>query len=267
MASRTKQKEMARARRIEQERARAHAQARTRNLWILGGVVLLAVVIVAVFIAISSGGSSSAPGLQTGSALNNAKASVSQLLSGIPQSGNVLGKPDAPVTMTYYGDLECPVCRDFTLGIDGGGWPQLVANEVRAGKVRVVYRAFQTATQEPTTFDDQQIAALAAGKQNRFWDFVELFYRQQGQEDSGYVTESYLTTLAKQVPGLDFSRWQSARNDPSLLAQVQSDGQSGTASGVSGTPTLVFEGPKGKASPTTGTPTYSQLQQAIQQVS
>ncbi len=266
MASRTKQKETARARRIELERERAQAHARTRNLKMLGGIVVLAIAIVAVFIAISSTGSSGASGLQTGSGLNKTETSVSSLLAGIPQSGNVLGNPNAPVTMTYYGDLECPICRDFTLGADGGGWPELVANDVRDGKVKVVYRAFETATPDPTTFETQQVAALAAGKQGRFWNFVELFYHQQGKEDSGYATDSYLTTLAKQIPGLDLSKWQSARNDPSLLAQVQSDEQSGTAAGVGGTPTLIFEGPKGKASPNTGLPSYSQLQQAIQQV-
>jgi len=81
--------------------------------------------------------------------------------------------------MTYYGDLECPICRDFTLS---GGFPQLVANDIRAGKVKVVYKAFETATPSPQTFQTQQVAALAAGKQNHFWDYAELFYREQGAE-------------------------------------------------------------------------------------
>ena len=78
--------------------------------------------------------------------------------------------------------------------------PELVAKDVRAGKVKIVYRAFETATRDPQTFQAQQVAALAAGKQNHFWDYVELFYRQQGAEGTGYVTESYLSGLAKQVP-------------------------------------------------------------------
>ena len=60
MASRTKQKEAARARRIEEERAAAERAQRARRTRMLGGVVLLAVVIVGVAIAIAagSGGSS-----------------------------------------------------------------------------------------------------------------------------------------------------------------------------------------------------------------
>ena len=84
--------------------------------------------------------------------------------------------------MTYYGDLECPICQDFTLS---GGFPQLVSNEVRTGKVQVVYKAFQTATRDPTVFKTQQVAALAAGQQQQFWNFAELFYHEQGQRGLG----------------------------------------------------------------------------------
>jgi protein-disulfide isomerase len=267
MASRTKQKEEARERRLAEERARAERQARMRRLRGIAGIVVAAVVVVVVAIAISSGGggsSSSATGLQKGGTANQTVASVNQLLAGVPQSGAVLGNPNAPVTMTYYGDLECPVCRDFTLN---GGFPQLVANEVRQGKVKVEYRAFQTATRDAQTFQTQQVAALAAGEQNKFWDYAELFYNEQGQEDTGYVTNSYLTGLAQQVPGLNLSEWQSARNDQSLVSHVQSDVAAGATANVQGTPTLIFTGPKGTAQPSSAVPSYSDLQQAIKQVS
>ena len=265
MASRTRQKEEARARRLAEERARAEAAQRTRQIRLIGGVVLAAIAVVAVLVAISGGGGSGGgKGLQTGTGASKTASSVHQLLAGIPQSGVTLGNPKAPITVTYYGDLECPICRDFTLS---GGWPQLVSNDVKSGKVKVVFRAFQTATRDPQTFQTQQVAALAAGKQNLFWDYAELFYNEQGQEGSNYVNDSYLTSLAKQVPGLNLSTWQSDRNNQALVSQVQADVQSGTSRGVQGTPTLVFQGPKGEASPSTGVPTYSDLQQAIKQVS
>lgn len=229
----------------------------------VGGVVVAAIVVVAVAIAISSGGSSSSSGLKSGSAASSTASSVQSLLSGIPQSGATLGSPSAPVTMTYYGDLECPVCQAFTLS----SFPQLVSNEVRSGKVKVVYRSFQTATRDPNVFQTQQVAALAAGQQNVFWNYAELFYHEQGQEDSGYVTETYLRGLAQQISGLNLNTWLAARSDPSLASQVQSDVQSGQAAGVQGTPTLIFKGPKGSVSPSAGVPSYSDLQQAIKQVS
>ena len=152
---------------------------------------------------------------------------------------------------------------DFTLN---SGFPELIAKDVRAGKVQIVYRAFETATRDPKTFQTQQVAALAAGKQNHFWDYVELFYRQQGAEGTGYVTDSYLTGLANQIPGLNIGAWRGARNDSSLVSQVQSDQQAVTAAAVQGTPTLIFQGPRGKAQTSQSVPSYAQLEQAIRSV-
>jgi protein-disulfide isomerase len=264
MASRTKQKEEARARRLAEERARLERERRQRRLRMLSGVVLAAVAVVAVAIAVSTGGSGSgATGLQTGAGSTKLVSQVTNQLSGVPQSGAVLGNPKAPVTMTYYGDLECPVCRDFTLS---DGFSQLVANDVRAGKVKVVYRSFQTASPNAQTFETQQIAALAAGKQNRFWNYLELFYRQQGAEGTGYVTASYLNGLARQIPDLNFSAWGTARNDPSLSTNVILDVQAGTKAGVRGTPTLILSGPKGQALAPSALPSYSDLERTIKSV-
>ncbi|HEY2658013.1 MAG TPA: thioredoxin domain-containing protein [Solirubrobacteraceae bacterium] len=265
MASRTKQKEEARARRLEEERARAERARRDRRLRTVGAIVLGAIVVVAVLIIVSSGGKKG--GLQTGTEASATSTAVSGLLAGIPQSGATLGSPNAKVTMTYYGDYECPVCQAFTLQ---GGFPQLVQNEVRQGKVKVVYKSFCTATCNgpgQTVFNTQQVAGLAAGKQNKFWDYTELFYHEQGQENTGYANDAYLTGLARQIPGLNLTQWQTDRQDASLATQVAADATAGHNIGVSGTPTLILQGPKGQAAPNASVPTYAQLQQAIKQVS
>jgi protein-disulfide isomerase len=269
MASRTKQKEAARARRLAEEQARAAKAARQRRLQMLGGVVLAAIAVVAVAIAISSGGSSGGK-LQTGKQLEATQATVSQLLNGIPQSGNVLGKSTAPVTVDYYGDLQCPVCQAFTLGTSGGGWPEFVKNDVRSGKAKVVYVPVCTATcnnHPHDTFTTQQAAALAAGQQSKFWDYTELFYHQQGDETSNYVNPAFLDGLAHQVSGLDFAAWSKARSTSALASQVSQGEQSAQKVGVSATPTLIFTGPKGKAQASNSIPTYSDLQKALAQVS
>ncbi len=266
MASRTKQKEEARARRLAEEQARAERARRQQRTRMIGGVVAVAVVVVVVLVIISIGGSKKG-GIQTGTKANATVTAVNQLLAGIPQSGNTLGNPKAPVTMTYFGDLKCPVCQAFTLQ---GGFQQLVSNDVRSGKVKVVYNAFCTATcsgPDPNEFPLQQAAALAAGKQNKFWQFTELFYHQQGDETQAYVTESFLDGLARQISGLNVAQWKSARSDPNLTAEVNSQQNGGKTIGVSGTPTLIFKGPKGQAAANAAVPTYAQLQQAMKQVS
>ena len=262
MASRAEHKQQARARRIAEEQARSEHKRRQRRVYILGGVALGAVLVVAAAIAASSVGGST--GLKEGTGQATLVARVRQLLGGIPQSGTTLGNPTAPVTMTDYSDLQCPVCAEFTLA---SGFPELVAKDVRAGRVKIVYRAAETATRDPQAFQAQQIAALAAGKQNHFWDYVELFYRQQGTEGTSYVTEKYLNGLARQVPQLNFDTWRSGRSDSTLAAQLQSDRQSAITTRVQGTPTLIFQGPRGTLQAPQTVPSYEQLQQVIKSVS
>lgn len=234
----------------------------------IGGTLAGAVAIVAVLIAVSVGGSHSKPAPKLGSAgANKVAATVDGLLSGIPQSGNRLGSPTAPVTVTEFGDLECPICQAFTLGAQN----TLIANEVRTGKVKLIYRSLCTATCNgpgQSVFISQQAAAIAAGKQDREWNYVELFYHLQGPEDTDYATPTYLTGLAKLVPGLNLTSWQSERTSSSSTSQVESDESFVAAQGwQSETPTIVFSGVKGQTQPVQGDLSYSDLQEGIKAVS
>src|SRR6185312_2670740 len=121
-------------RRLAEEQMRAERARRQQRMRMLIVAVAVAVVIVVAAVIISTGGSKKG-GIQSGGKGNATITAVNNLLTGIPQSGNTLGKPKAPVTMTYYGDLKCPVCQAFTLQ---GGFQQLVTKDVRAGKVKVV---------------------------------------------------------------------------------------------------------------------------------
>jgi protein-disulfide isomerase len=240
--TRKQRREQARAERKALEEAEAAGAARRRRLTQLGGVVAVVVVaIVVVLIATSGGGKSKA--VQSGTpASTKLTSEVQAELGGISQSGNVLGSAKAPVTMQYFGDLECPVCREFTLG----ALPSLIRGDVRSGKLRIEYLALETATREPETFKTQQVAALAAGKQNKMWDYIELFYHQQGEESSGYVTESYLQNLAHQVSGLNLTKWASDRNDNALAEQVTKEEQAASNAGFNGTPSFLIGKTGGK---------------------
>lgn len=164
---------------------------------------------------------------------------VSALLAGIPQRGNVLGDPHAPVTVQYFGDLECPFCRRFTLDT----LPLLVERYVRTGKLKLEYRSLETATHARGVFAIQQVAALAAGEQDRLWNFIDLFYHEQHTEDSGYVTESYLQGLAQQIPGLNLVAWTAARAEAGLLDTLTNDARTAAQAGLTGTPSFRIAGP------------------------
>jgi protein-disulfide isomerase len=257
MSTRAEQRAARRAEREARERAAASAAARRRRLSLLGGALVAAAIVVAIAIAVSSGGSSK------NSAGGRAGAqAVAAELRGVPQAGTTIGNPKAPVTITEYADLQCPICRDFNLNT----FPELLSKEIRTGHVKMVYRNLETATSDSQVFRTQQTAALAAGKQSKLWNYVELFYRNQGSEDSGYVTGSFLSALARSIPGLDFSTWARDRGDSSLGAQVTADASAARKLGFNSTPSFVVQGPTFPSRALVGLAGYSDLQKAIQQV-
>jgi protein-disulfide isomerase len=234
--TRKQRREQARAQRKAMEEAAAAGavrRARLTQLGIVGAVVVAAIVVVLIVTGGSKGSHAVKPG--TGAA-SSTTAEITKLVGGIPQSANVLGSPKAPVTLEYFGDLECPICREFTLG----ALPSLIQRWVRGGQLRIEYRSLETATREPEVFKTQQTAALAAGKQNKMWNFIETFYHEQGEEDSGYVTESYLQGIAQQVPGLSVTQWTSDRSDPAFASQVATDAQAANNAGFTGTPSFLI---------------------------
>ena len=79
---------------------------------------------------------------------------------------------------------------------------------------------------------------LAAAQQDKFFDFAALFYRHQGNENEAYVTDSFLTSIAKAVPGLDVQKALDARSTPAVTAQLKSAAQAFDANGFTGTPSF-----------------------------
>ncbi|MCW3020653.1 MAG: hypothetical protein JWN10_2961 [Solirubrobacterales bacterium] len=233
--TRKQRRDQARAQRKAMEEAAAASAVRRTRLTQLGIVAAVVVVAIVVVLIATGGGSKKIP--TTKHERNKVVNEVTALVGGIPQNGNVLGSPTAPVSLQYFGDLECPICQKFTLG----ALPTVINKWVRTGKLKIEYRSLETATREPEVFKSQQVAALAAGKQGKMWNYVETFYHEQGEEDSGYVTESYLQGIASQVPGLNLTQWTNDRGDPQLAEQVSTtDAQAASNAGFTGTPSFLI---------------------------
>jgi protein-disulfide isomerase len=270
MASRAEQKAAARAVREARQAELSAAQARRMRLIWLGGIVL-AVAAVIVVIAVAVGGNGHKP-----VAAKTAKVKIAALLKGIPQSASVqngieLGNPNAPVTITEYGDLVCPVCQAFAVDTE----EQLIKNEVRAGKVKIIYRADETASETANNgeFTAGQVAALSAGLQKQGWNYILLWYEEQQDETTPYVTPAFLQGLAKQIPGLNMAKWNSQLSNPNLAGYVQVDARqmntlvsNGTIQ-QNATPTVLFKGPKGTVPALQEAAPYSDVKLAIKDVS
>jgi protein-disulfide isomerase len=254
----------------ERERLRAQRQAaessdaattlaRKRRVQYLTLAAFGAVAVIVALIVISqSGGGSSdnaPPANVTGA------AQVDAQLKGLDQSGAVLGSSSAPVTVIEYGDPQCSSCKFFSENVA----PDLISSQVRSGAAKYEFRPFLVIGPDSKP---AMRAALAAGEQGRFWNFLQLFYLNQGGENSGYVTDSFLTGLAKGAGVPDIDKWNTDRNDPKWDAVIQQGSSQADSFGFTGTPSIVVQGPNGQK-PIGGSsiPTLGQIQSGIQQVS
>jgi protein-disulfide isomerase len=220
MSSRIEQKERARAARLAAERAAARAAARRRRLSVLAGAVAAAVVVVGLAVVLS----------QAGTTDKVSATERASLFDQVPQRGEWLGAKDAPVVVEEYADLQCPFCADFAMR----DLPAIVRDYVRPGAVQMRLRLLTFLG--PDSVEAAKVAA-ASGLQNRQWDFVESFYANQGEENSGYVTEEFLREVGG-VRGLDVDRAFGDRGDPQTAEQLRESKLAAHDAGVESTPTF-----------------------------
>lgn len=197
------------ARRTATPRPDEGRQTRTR-LYQVGALVATVAGIAVVLISILTGGSTS--DLRPGKPVPGA-AETLRLYAGIPQRGTELGDPHAPVTLVELGDLQCPACSQFS----EEALPQIVSDYVRTGKVLLVFRALDVIGKESLLAARM---ALAVGEQDHLFEFDSLMYGNQGLENSGYVTDTYLRALAGAIPGIDVGRALTARGSAAVHAQL-----------------------------------------------
>lgn len=229
------------------------ADRRSRLLQLAAGAAFLALAIVLVLIVVTASG-----GGDGGDTEIEGKAAVAKLLEGIPQQEMLLGDPKAPVELIEFGDLQCPVCAAYSEEI----LPAIMETQVKMGVVKIDFRNYTIIGPESVTAG---AAALAAGAQGRGWTFVDLFYRNQGGENSGYADdEAFLEALARAAGVQNLSKWDADRVE--MTSEVEETSQEAQNLGFDGTPSFAIKGPKTGGIKLLGTPeTTGALEAAIEE--
>ena len=182
---------------------------RNRNLLIAAGAAAIVVIgLVAASLLLRGGDSGSEASTTDGA------GQVSTLLDGIPQDRTLLGSPDAKVTMIQFEDLQCPICGRYQQEV----FPGVIDEYVKPGKVklRFVGMAFLGPDSEKAL-----LHVLAAGEQGKLWQFADALYANQGDENSGWVTDDLLKQISGDL-GLDYAKLTSDADGPAVLQQANS---------------------------------------------
>jgi protein-disulfide isomerase len=148
------------------------------------------------------------------------------------QDINVTGAPfkgtsEAPVTIVIFTDFQCPYCARIVS----------VLNEVlekNQGKVKLVFKNFPLNMHQFAR--KAAAAALAAGKQGKFWEFHDRLFQNYNR-----LNDQVLQEQAQQL-GLDMQKFEKDMNDPQIAQVINQDLQDGAKAGVRGTPTIYVNG-------------------------
>ncbi|MDT3443036.1 thioredoxin domain-containing protein [Pseudofrankia sp. BMG5.37] len=151
-----------------------------------------------------------------------------------PDNGIVVGKANAPVTVEFYEDFQCPVCKQFetTTG-------PTVQSLIDDGKIKAVYHMMSFIGPDSVRAANAGAAAAQAGK---FKQYHDLLYANQGTtENSGAFTNDKLIELGSQA-GLTSSEFTGAVRSGTYDGYVAKVEDNASKRGVTGTPTVKING-------------------------
>lgn len=203
---------------------------------LIGAAAAAALIVLAIVLGfVLTGGKSSSGSTAARGSLANAlpgAAEADSLFKGIPQHGNILGSPNAPVTMVEYVDLQCPFCQQF----ETQAMPKLLQRYVRTGKVKIEARPIAFIGPDS---ERGRAGALAAAEQNRLFNYMQVLYLNQGTENTGWLDDAMASAAAASIPGLDVHAWSNARGSSAVKGQESQFDNEGNADNVTETPTVL----------------------------
>lgn len=166
-------------------------------------------------------------------ARNEFKEFVSTKHNKYAVKGNILGDKDAKTIIYTYTDYRCPICSAYNIMI------HKAAKELK--NIRIVHRNLPLDTEcnkyltQPYHVGSCLMAryALAAEKQDKFWDINSLFFEKQPN------TEEEILAIAKSI-GLDTEQLKKDANSEEVKQRISSDIEEATSRGINGTPATVI---------------------------
>jgi protein-disulfide isomerase len=206
-------------------RAAVRRQQRSKGPWIIGGVVLLAVALVAVLIALN----------------NNARPAQGGAIVPItpkewPQaSGTSMGPADAQVVLHEFSDFQCPFCKRFSDTVKD----QIVETYVQTGKVRFEFHHFIVIDANVGGQESRKAAEASecAAEQNQFWNYHNLLFANQTGEGVGSFSDARLKQYAATLD-LDTEQFNSCFDARKYRNKVTTDEALARSLNVRGTPSL-----------------------------
>jgi len=157
----------------------------------------------------------------------------------------VVGDKNAPVTLAYWFDYQCPFCK----AVDVGGIPQipiepslptLIKDYVETGKLKIVFKDYAFLGPDSTTAA-LYMHAVWDLYPDKFYDWHEAMFVAQDEEHAGFGNEESILALSAKISGLDADKLkqQVASKREAYTALLAANQQEGASFGIQGTPGFI----------------------------
>lgn len=203
--------------RTTRPRSKSKSSNNSIGIWIVG---IAAAVVLLVVLAV---------------ALNSRQSAIAVEAPDVPAewlNRNVMGDPNAPVTVHMWEDFLCPACRQFTSTIE----PQLVEEYVKPGKVKLEFRQFPLSGHAPGS-NMAAMASLCAADQNAFWTYHNRLFAAQDRGQPGYVLDA-LVQYADEL-GLDSRAFLQCMSGQQYRDEAAASASEALTKGLNATPSVL----------------------------
>ena len=179
--------------------------------------------------------------------------------AGLPVDGETVGSPTAPVTMDVYADFQCPACKSFYTT----EMPKLLSELVQPGLLRIVSKDIDIIDSHKSGSTESlelTVGAHCAAEQDKFWEYHDYVFWNQGGENVGDHNAAFIDRVAT-AAGLDMTAFHACQARTDVRQPILDATAAAGKAGITSTPTLVLGG---QVIP--GVPEYTQLHAYILQL-
>jgi len=142
------------------------------------------------------------------------------------------GDPSAPITLIEFGDFQCPNCGRFARITS----PQIEDAYIDSGQVSMAFKHFTVIGPDSIT---AAMASQCANDQEKFWEFHDALYDNQGPENSGWAKKDNLKKIAYGL-GLDKQSFDSCLDSDKYRSLVEADLNIAKQLNFQGTPSFLI---------------------------
>ncbi len=142
--------------------------------------------------------------------------------AGVP----VWGDPGAPHAIVEFIDFQCPFCKEAS---------EPVKKLAETFPLKVYVKNLPLIEHHPFA-QEAAIAALAAHRQDKYFEAVKALFANQTRLDSQVIRESVAST------GIDMTRWEADIKDPEIAKAIARDVAEADRYQLEGTPTFFLNG-------------------------